>query len=871
VDRKLIRRLIGVCALVSSGGGTLAAGPVLVPLEPGALEAPSAAPDNRPPIGTDGKLHAQLRAALDALARGSSPQLATHLPAALHRGDRVLVEVRFSADQDPDAAHDLLSRHGGVVHNDLGAALHEAWMPLLRLRELADEPEVVSVSPARLVRPLSKTSEGVAAGNANYWQSFNPAYTGTGITIAMVDQYDNSRIAGLQSSDDWPPNTRLSCFDLENIATNPPYSAVSCTSGGFGAQGVRHGDATMEIAYDVAPGAKYRAYDTATVGDWYNAILDAANVNALGTAQGAIRANVISASLAAPLDGIGDGTALHGSIAEAAGYARNRGILVVNAAGNERENHWGGLYAPSSGSSGIHTWNGSNTILDPFGDGVGSVYCIPAGETISLEMYWNNWVKSGNNFVSNHDYGLYLYENISATSTANWVSVAFSDNPQTGGVGQVPQEMLLYTTATGITTNGCPTNNAVYALQVTRNAGTTANDNLQLFATASAGETLYYRVNARSLDFPSDSPNVLSVAAIDVANMTTNPQEPFSSEGPVLASGGALPSAPNPATDTNLKPDVASFDHVTTATLGTSAFYGTSAAAPHAAGMGTLFMQRFGVQASAANLTSKIVAPLQAIANTGSNDLGTAGKDYQYGYGRLRFQKDASLGFIQQPGNTLVNTAIAPAIKVGIYDSEGKPNLYTLFDATTLAIASDPHGGSAVLSGGGSGSLTLGVATYSAAKINLGGNGYTLGASVSAAATPPVNISVTSNPFNITTGAATKLVFTVPPSAVVAGHVMSPAVQVSVEDSNGNVVNSASNYMVTLKTVACSGAVPTGGGPVTTNAAVAMFSGLVLDKAGSGVQLQATASGLSPTTSSSFTVTANSDWIFRAGFETCSP
>jgi Subtilase family len=364
---------------------------------------------------------------------------------------------------------------------------------------------------------------------------------------------------------------------------------------------------------------------------------------------------------------------------------------------------------------------------------------------------------------------------------------------------------------------------------------------------------------------------VLSVAAIDVANMTTNPQEPFSSEGPVLASGGALPGSPNPATDPNLKPDLASFDHVTTVTLGASAFYGTSAATPHAAGMAALFMQRFGVQASAANLTSKIVAPLQAIANTGSNDLGAAGKDYQYGNGRLRFQKDASLAFIQQPGNTLVNTAIAPAVKIGIYDSEGGQDLYTLFDAVALAIANDPHGGSAVLSGGGSGALTLGAATYPAAKINLGGNGYTLMASASAAATPPLNLSVTSNPFNITTGTATKLAFTVQPSTVVAGHAISPAVQVSVEDSNGNVVNSASNYAITLKTVSCSSVVPTGGGPVTTSAAVATFAGVVLNKAATGVQLQATASGLSSATSSAFNVTANSDYVFRGVFETCFP
>ena len=79
----------------------------------------------------------------------------------------------------------------------------------------------------------------------------------------------------------------------------------------------------MEIAYDVAPGATFLAYDTETVGDWRNAILDAAHLNSTGASLGAVKANVISASLAAPLDGKGDGTALPGSIAEAAGFAKS--------------------------------------------------------------------------------------------------------------------------------------------------------------------------------------------------------------------------------------------------------------------------------------------------------------------------------------------------------------------------------------------------------------------------------------------------------------------------------------------------------------------------------------------------------------------
>ena len=230
---------------------------------------------------------------------------------------------------------------------------------------------------------------------------------------------------------------------------------------------------------------------------------------------------------------------------------------------------------------------------------------------------------------------------------------------------------------------------------------------------------------------------------------------------------------------------------MTTATYGASAFYGTSAAAPHAAGMAALFMQRFGVQTSAANLTNNIVTPLRTIANTGSNDLGSLGGDFCTELDAPRFQKDTAVAFLQQPTNALVNTSITPAIKIGIYDGEGKLDTYTVVEhADIVAITNDPNGGAAVLSGGGSGSLVLGAATYATAKINLGGAGYTLKATASAAATPPINLMVTSNSFNITTGPATKLVFTVQPTSVVAGSAITPTVKVSVEDSNNNVVTS---------------------------------------------------------------------------------
>jgi uncharacterized repeat protein (TIGR01451 family) len=104
----------------------------------------------------------------------------------------------------------------------------------------------------------------------------------------------------------------------------------------------------------------------------------------------------------------------------------------------------------------------------------------------------------------------------------------------------------------------------------------------------------------------------------------------------------------------------------------------------------------------------------------------------------------SKLAFLQQPGNTIYNQTISPAVTVQIQDSLG--NLVPIATNTVaIAIGTNPSGGT--LSGTLSVSAVAGVATFSNLSINNVGNGYTLTAS-SAGLT-----DATSNAFNITTGA----------------------------------------------------------------------------------------------------------------------
>ena len=100
------------------------------------------------------------------------------------------------------------------------------------------------------------------------------------------------------------------------------------------------------------------------------------------------------------------------------------------------------------------------------------------------------------------------------------------------------------------------------------------------------------------------------------------------------------------------------------------------------------------------------------------------------------------------------------------------------------------------------------------------------------------------------------LAFRVQPSSVTAGNIMTPAIQVQIQDTLGN-VDTSFTASVTLAI----GTNPVGGRlSGTTSVApvngVALFGDLALDKAGTGYTLTASAPGATGATSASFDVIA---------------
>lgn len=478
-------------------------------------------------------------------------------------GDRVQVVIVTT----PAAIDDLkrvVEARGGEFQSHY-ANLLQALVPIEALEALAERPDVQLVRepqrpvPSNELQVGSQTTEGLAASNASAWHT--AGYDGSGVHIAIFD-VGFEGYSGLLGSD-------------------LPASVTTYDWTGEGIGGSAHGTACAEIVYDMAYGATIDLHKVSTEVDLGNAVSQA-------IADGA---DIISMSLGWVINGPGDGT---GSLADIVEDARANGIFFAVAAGNDAKVSWSGTF--SDDGSGSHLWASPDQNVNYFGPGNGNAYYIPAGYPIRCGLHWDDWTDV------DQDYDLILYR----WTGSSWVEVTRSQNIQNGGAGQTPEEFI------GVSAP----EETFYAVAVLR-YDATRDVCLSLDCPKMSG--LDERVAQRSLSFPADSPDAITVGAVDVNS--PYPLESYSSQGPTFGPGGACSGG-------STKPDIAAYANVSVAagSYGGGGFNGTSAATPHVAGAAAL------VKAAYPGYT---VSQLQSFLEDRAIDLGAAGKDNLYGSGRL--------------------------------------------------------------------------------------------------------------------------------------------------------------------------------------------------------------------------------------------
>jgi hypothetical protein len=174
----------------------------------------------------------------------------------------------------------------------------------------------------------------------------------------------------------------------------------------------------------------------------------------------------------------------------------------------------------------------------------------------------------------------------------------------------------------------------------------------------------------------------------------------------------------------------------------------------------------------------------------------------------------------------------------------------SLIPTDTLAATLGPQ---AILSGVTKVKAVNGVVNFKGLSINKAGR-YILMATTSGMA------AVASGFFDITPAAAAKLVFSTQPVNSAAGAALTvnpPAIAVDVQDNYGNIVTSSTaevSISITPNTGSI-GAVLSGVTKIKAQYGVADFSGLSIDKVGTGYTLTASSSGLTSAISDPFDIT----------------
>ena len=384
-----------------------------------------------------------------------------------------------------------------------------------------------------------------------------------------------------------------------------------------------HGTACAEIVYDIVPQATLYLGKISTHVDLQEAVTWAKSNGV----------DVISTSLGWYTLSPGDGT---GYFADLVQDARNNGILWATAASNDREAHWGGLFNDTDADD-YHQFNGTQEI-DYFGPGDGNAYLIEPGYTFRVYLRWDDWS------AVNQDYDLYLVRH----DGTSWITVAYSASTQDGRPGQKPTEFASYTTSGSA---------ALYGFYIKR-YDSNRNVNLEVFAPKIT--RLDENLHARSISNLADAPEAMTVAALDV-NSPYN-QESYSSEGPTNGPGGAQGGG-------FIKPDISGFANVSTVSYGTlSKFSGTSSATPHAAGAAALVQNAY---------PSYTPAQIETFLESRAVDMGSAGMDTLFGYGRLNLGAPPSTntapiitGLPDQA--VLVNGSLNNAIDLWTYSSDNE-------------------------------------------------------------------------------------------------------------------------------------------------------------------------------------------------------
>ncbi|SDP39322.1 PKD domain-containing protein [Desulforhopalus singaporensis] len=486
------------------------------------------------------------------------------------------------------------------------------WLPIGAIKKAAelDNLQVLSAS-IPMTNAGAVTSEGDRAQRSDVARTLY-GLSGGGVKVGVLsDSYNQQNGADSDIiSGDLPENVQV--LDDSAVCGDAIFSQP-CTD---------EGRAMLQIVYDVAPSADL-AFHTAFNGfaGFASGIVDLANAGSK-----VITDDVIY---------LGEPMFLDGTIAQAVDEVKNMGVAYFSAAGNQARDSYEAPFTSSGEmlyidigvlypAGYMHDFNPSPAAIDTM-----QAHTIPAGQCAVFSVQWNSPFGSGAAGTgTQNDLDVWLVD----SSGSYIVAYDAHENISTGE----PVEILQFCNDGLWIPQSPPVFNLIIALWEGEAPGLFKT---VLFGNASIDEYATYSSTSYG------HANATGSVAVGAAYYRETPPfssleipllESFSSAGgtPILfASDGTTPLA---EPEVRMKPEIVAPDGVNTTFFyptsdrdgdGTPDFSGTSAAAPHAAGVAALMYE-----AKADATVTQIYSALESTAI----DMGAAGFDHDTGFGFIQ-------------------------------------------------------------------------------------------------------------------------------------------------------------------------------------------------------------------------------------------